>query len=746
MRKKKIYIFLLAIYIFINFNIYANDKKAILKAEEVIYGYKKEIISAKGDAVLKYDDVKIRCQELRVDVQKNIVETFGFTELTRGDDIITGINLRYDLDQEKGEFFNIYFEDVSENGEPMFFTGETMKVSEEIYKYDKSYFTSCDREHPHYYFTAKQVEYYPGNRIVFYQIIYYENKYPIFYLPKLVVSLEDKKNNFSESSFGFNKNDGWFLKAVYRYYLESGGDGRLLLDLYEKRGVGGGVLHNFELDPTKNLSLSYYYFSNKITLGEDYQIMAAWEHDVNSSLFYSLNYEYWLNILNYGGRYGFWEEDHYFLSRVIGRNSVYPFTLNLEMGIDGLSSDVYDPLFWAKPDLNLQWNLTDYTRLSYVGFLDYKKSLYDNFYSTDWVEQKYRYMFSLDQDIKVNDDYYRFRAEVYKSMSSSPNAYWQDWNRWPYLFLESPYYNLGTLGNYQIKIDYLFLQEVPSYKKGERFEYIFNRQNQPIFELLGNFTLNLVGSWRQQEYIVDEKKFKREAFTYGIEGIEKFTPEIAWVNSLTWTKANGKTPKDSNFYNYDPFLYQLVNNDSYYMPYANIRSGLSYNKNSFRINLDGGYNINIKKDPWHLVSLSANWYEDQFNQMLFNTTYNPNTREYKNITLSYKYEPDALNHLNLDMVYSPVMGKWSTCDVDIKLTQKLSHKIQADINLLYSFFGDGLEESRFGIIYDWHCREVYVGYDTIRQEYTFQFQYKVFPNAGFGFGNSDQGFIMEEKR
>ncbi|HHU50309.1 MAG TPA: LPS-assembly protein LptD [Firmicutes bacterium] len=701
-----------------------DGQKAVLTAEEITYDYDGEVIVARGNAELKYQDTVIRCSELKILVKKDQIETSGLTELEQDAEVIFGENLSYNLRQEQGSFLDCHAEWVSETGEPMLMSGEQMEIEGETLKFQSAYFTSCDLENPHYHLTAKQVEYYPGDRIVFYRITYYEGKYPVFYWPKLTYSLKERANNFNETVLGYNETDGWFLKVVYRYYLNSGGDGRLLLDLYQRRGVGEGILHNFQLEEDKELSVSLYHFADQLYFSDDYQLGFDWKHRINSIYDYSLAYEYWLRT----SPYDWWDEEYSLYGQLHGRDRIWPFTLTLDTGVD---SNYYDPIFYAEPKLNLEWRPTSQTRLAYSGLYDYQSPVYADSYQR--ITEKYRYALNFYHNWAVyGGDPFKFRVEITESrdLSSEPNPYWRDWNRYPYLSMETPRFNMDFLGDYQVNLDYLRLREVPTMVEGERSEFVLNRQPQPLLEV-GNFSLNLIGSLRKQNYWVDQGEYMRRALTFGLEGVQKITPRLTWRNQLTWTEADGAAPTR---------FYQLVNNSSYYMPYGNFRSGLSYRSAYLQANLAGGYNLSGQKNPWHLMTTSVVWNVNENNRVDFNTSYNPNDREFGLVTLVARYNPDEYNHLRLDLIYNPREEVWSTLDLDAKLKVRLFEALSANVDVLYSFFGDGFERSRFGLIYDWHCRELYVGYDTIREEYSLQFQYKVFPNAGFGFGNSDQGF------
>jgi lipopolysaccharide assembly outer membrane protein LptD (OstA) len=145
-------------------------------------------------------------------------------------------------------------------------------------------------------------------------------------------------------------------------------------------------------------------------------------------------------------------------------------------------------------------------------------------------------------------------------------------------------------------------------------------------------------------------------------------------------------------------------------------------------------------NPWHLVYANANWELNEYNRLVFNTSYNPNTSQFGLVNLTFRYQPDTERNIKLDVVYDPVSDVWSTLDLEARFRQKITRNLAANFDLLYSFFGDGVERARIGLGYDWHCRQIYFGYNVIDREYYLQIWYKAFSEAGFAFGSGQAGF------
>src|SRR5690606_17078623 len=153
--------------------------------------------------------------------------------------------LHMDFRRDRGSLEDFSSHSRLENGEPLIFHGERAEIDGDLtIGYDAA-FTGCDREAPHYHLTARKVEYYPEDRIIFRHLVYKEGEISLFYLPVMVVSLRERESNFERPVIGYNENDGWYVKLVYRYFLTAGYNGLLMADWFQYGGFGQGVKNYF---------------------------------------------------------------------------------------------------------------------------------------------------------------------------------------------------------------------------------------------------------------------------------------------------------------------------------------------------------------------------------------------------------------------------------------------------------------------------------------------------------------------
>ena len=123
-------------------------------------------------------------------------------------------------------------------------------------------------------------------------------------------------------------------------------------------------------------------------------------------------------------------------------------------------------------------------------------------------------------------------------------------------------------------------------------------------------------------------------------------------------------------------------------------------------------------------------------------TYNPNRQEYERLflTAQSRYHPDEESSINLDLSYDLLEQKWETLEVEANLKPQLTKDLRAEAEVRYSFFGDGLEKAKFGLEYNWHCRDLFFGYNLIRQNISSSFLQSL-QGSGLGYGFGEQGFM-----
>ena len=105
---------------------------------------------------------------------------------------------------------------------------------------DNARLTSCNLEHPHYFFQCQRVEVRPGDRVIADHPSLYLLGYRVIRYPwKLVLFLDDKHNRYLPD-VGHNDVEGYYMKFAFPYLVGALGQGLIHLNLTTMRGTGLG--------------------------------------------------------------------------------------------------------------------------------------------------------------------------------------------------------------------------------------------------------------------------------------------------------------------------------------------------------------------------------------------------------------------------------------------------------------------------------------------------------------------------
>ena len=120
---------------------------------KVTWIFERNLGTAHGDAVVKYDDIVLKADHIWADLNTEVVEAQGNVILEMQDQTIKADSMLFDLRSKKGTMQNgVSFDD------PWYNSGKKMSRfnSEESF-IEKGSMTSCSLDHPHYSFEASQI-------------------------------------------------------------------------------------------------------------------------------------------------------------------------------------------------------------------------------------------------------------------------------------------------------------------------------------------------------------------------------------------------------------------------------------------------------------------------------------------------------------------------------------------------------------------------------------------------------------
>ncbi|MFA6281728.1 MAG: LptA/OstA family protein [Candidatus Omnitrophota bacterium] len=254
-------IILTAVFIFMAFSGIAFCDEKVLPVE--ITGdqidYMEGTMHVKKNVKIKYKDMVVTCDEATYDATGYVANLTGHVKIDREDGTVYGEKVIYNFDTQEATMVNMRMAFP-----PMYaHANEAKKDGGSKYVLNDGFFTTCDLEKPHYRLTAKKIIAYPNVKIIAKDMIMKIGEVPILYIPYISIPLKD--NAFPIQITPGSKGDwGNYVLGRYRYRFNAREKGRIILDWYEKRGLGLGITHNATTKDFGKALVDLYYIDDEM--------------------------------------------------------------------------------------------------------------------------------------------------------------------------------------------------------------------------------------------------------------------------------------------------------------------------------------------------------------------------------------------------------------------------------------------------------------------------------------------------
>lgn len=412
------------------------ESPIVVDADVVNYDAKLRSINAKGNVKIVYQDIQAFCDEAQVDTQTKIGKLKGNVRIVHEQGTAFGDNITYDFANKTAEIREVFFE-----SEPFYASAvSARRISEKEYRFDNACLTTCgplNKEQHFFDYTihAKEMIFYPGDKVVAKNVLMKINKVPILYMPFYIQPAKDKLPRVTLVP-GHDEDMGVFMRSAWRYYFSEAFKGRIHLDYYEHEGIGKGFTHKYTTENFGEGIAKFYYLDDRDSLSFDkptpyatgpdrYKAQIRHNWQVTDNLNATLEFHKF--------------SDNYFMKDFFLREyekDVQPesyLLLNYALPNSSLS------LFTQKR-VNRFWAQTEYLpRLRYELF---RQPLIGNTYiQTDYslanLTQKNASPSSLDSDA--------LRADFYNRFGYQNKLGWL--NLEPFVSLRETYYSKNTFGD-----------------------------------------------------------------------------------------------------------------------------------------------------------------------------------------------------------------------------------------------------------------------------------------------------------
>ena len=246
----------------------ADDENVVTLSADTTRWYPDDKVTASGNVRASYRDYEVTADSAEADLRANIAVFHGDVQLVTNGYTVYGESLSLNLKTRdwnlEGASSRIDPQALQGNTQgPAFIRGASLSGENEDLKLVGGTLTTCDLGDPHYYFSAKELEIHPDSKIIARKVSMVGLGRRFFTLNSLVIPISGFRHNLIPQ-VGSSAEEGTFIKTAYAYTATERSQGFLKLDLMQKRGVGTGIEHFYEMTAGSGQASLYYLADQEI--------------------------------------------------------------------------------------------------------------------------------------------------------------------------------------------------------------------------------------------------------------------------------------------------------------------------------------------------------------------------------------------------------------------------------------------------------------------------------------------------
>lgn len=235
---------------------YTQQKSILLKTEKLTHLTNPPLIIAKEGVEVLFEGMLIKAKKIRINLNTTETKAEGEVHLNFDSYRIKGKSLGFNLKEKKG-----FIEKPQGKEKKVIFQGARARLSSREVNLLKGSFTTCDLPSPHYHIKAETLQFYPGEKIVVKNAVFYLGSTPVFWTPTYVYHLT-KKNKLTLPRLGKSRYTGWYIKTGYSLYPVKETEAVIHLDWYQKKGLAGGLDLSYSSGKNESSLKTYYIKEN----------------------------------------------------------------------------------------------------------------------------------------------------------------------------------------------------------------------------------------------------------------------------------------------------------------------------------------------------------------------------------------------------------------------------------------------------------------------------------------------------
>jgi LPS-assembly protein len=220
------------------------DGNIHIKADSIGHGDSDGIFTANGNVIVTWQGLNIASDKASYDNATRILNASGNVVVTKGNDVMKGESINFNLDNGRGEMERATLTIPDSN---LTLTGEKIiRLSETDFEISNSELTTCELPDPSWKFGGDRVKvnvlgYATGRNIVF-----YIKDVPVLYLPWMAFPVvREKRSGLLFPRLGYSHGRGAQLDIPVYWVISPSQDLLVDLDLLSKRGAGTGIDYRY---------------------------------------------------------------------------------------------------------------------------------------------------------------------------------------------------------------------------------------------------------------------------------------------------------------------------------------------------------------------------------------------------------------------------------------------------------------------------------------------------------------------
>lgn len=252
--------------------------------DSVIFDVNKKIMDMFGSANVKHGLIDLNSEQVSIDWRTTELTATGVIDTSRkvsadsikkqfrgtpilkdGPDIYDGWKIKYNFSSQKGR---ITLGDTEQ--EQGYYHGEQIKkVEKDVLFIADGRYTTCDLDHPHFYFITPEMKLTMRDKVIARPIYLYVSDVPVFYLPFGVFpSHGGRRSGIIAPSYGEDARRGRYITNLgYYEAINDYSDINLIGDWYAQGGWRVSSRANYSL--RYNFNGSFYGEYSRVKIGEE---------------------------------------------------------------------------------------------------------------------------------------------------------------------------------------------------------------------------------------------------------------------------------------------------------------------------------------------------------------------------------------------------------------------------------------------------------------------------------------------